>query len=238
MKRMLYRLIAYLVAGAFLGVAGWLALFAGIADNNTPVAIILALAAFGLICAGLLLKRSRMVIENGIRVNTSWNVVAMDGVCIIAATTVSLFLIDGYSSWFSGSSPLLGSDPYAMDVVLVMYLPSALVLALFVTSTGSQIVTIDAKGLVIAGAFGVENVEWANIEKLVPDEQYVIVSRVGIPMPRHLRTNLEVTTNDHNILTVYQPGLKSTSKIILEKFRQCAPPSLQDDLDTIETAWL
>lgn len=238
MVRMLYRLLAYLVAGTFLGAAGWLILYITLEGTEFSIALILTLAAIGLASAWILLKRSRANVDDGIRINTPWNVAAMDGVCIIAATIISLFIIDGNSNWFSGASPLLGSDPYAMDVVIVMYLPSALVLALFVTSTSSQTIAIDEKGLTIAGAFGVETAKWEAVEKLSPDEQYVVVSRLGVPIPRHLRTNLEIITNDSDVLTVYQPGLKSTAKAVLDKFKQQAPPRLHNDLEKIEKAWL
>ncbi|MCP4185462.1 MAG: hypothetical protein GY761_19485 [Hyphomicrobiales bacterium] len=238
MKRMLFRLIAYLVAGALFGAAGWLLLLMYSIPVAFSVKIIAILAASGLISAVLLLMPANLAFSQGIRINSPFAVALMDSVCIIAATIVSLFIIDGYSRWFTGTVPLLMNDPFVLDVVAFMYLPSALVLAWFVTSSGSQIIVIDEAGLVVAGAFGLEKAKWSEVEKLSPNEQYVIVSRLGFPMPRHLRTNLVIATNNGEFLTVYQPAFKSTMKNILEQMKVCAPFRLQSDLDEMEVAWL
>ena len=237
MKPVLFRLLGYCVAGISLGAALKFSLLTGVAANSILLTIILVPAAAGVVVSVLLLMRAGAVIPQGVRINSAWTVAAMDGVCLIASASAWFFIIDGYSKWLTGSSPLVMDDRIALDVVAVMYLPSALILALFVTSSGSQTIAIDEAGLIVAGSFGADKAGWSEIERLSADEQYVVVSRLGIPIPRHLRTNLEIATGDGDVFTVYQPGLKSTAKIILEQFREHAPPRLHQDLDKMEAAW-
>jgi hypothetical protein len=162
----------------------------------------------------------------------------MDGVCILASVIANFFIIDGYSSKFTDLAPLIMNDPYALDVIAFMYLPSLLVLALFVTATGGQSIAIDKSGLKVSGAFGVKKALWEDIKELRPDEQYVMVSRVGTAIPSRLQTNLDIVTINSETITVYQPGLKKVSREILKKIRKYAPDKLAKDLELVEAAWL
>lgn len=238
MKQMFYRVLAYLIAGALLGFASWLVLSAQLLPAKMPYLSIAALAIGGIIVAIIFIRLAATGSKRGIRVNSAIAVAMMDSVCIIAATIVSLFVIDGNSSLFSGDGPLIMVDPLALDVVVFMYLPSTLVLAAFVTSSGGQFVCIDEKGIAISGAFISGITTWNGIRKISPHEQYVMVSRVGIPIPRHLRTNLEITLEDDEGLTVVQPEFRSVKIQILDRLKEYAPARLQKDLGAIGAAWL
>ncbi len=238
MKRVLFRLIAYIFAGFSVGISVWFLLTSSLAFENTRLIIVLLIALIVAIAAFLLLKKASHIIPQGIRINSSWTVAAMDGVCILASVIASFFIIDGYSSKFSDLAPLIMIDPYALDVVAFMYLPSLIVLALFVTATGGQSIAIDRTGLKVSGAFGVKKALWDDIKTLRPDEQYVMVSRVGTAIPSHLQTNLDIVTINSETITVYQPGLKKVSREILKQIRKYAPDNLAKDLELVEAAWL
>lgn len=238
MKRVLFRLVAYILAGFSVGIAVWYILISSLSIVNTQLIIVLILALIIAIVAFLLLKKASHIIPLGIRINSSWTVAAMDTVCIVASVIASFFIIDGYAINFKDLDPLIMNDPYALDVIAFMYLPSLFILALFVTATGGQSVAIDKTGLKVSGAFGIKQTPWENIKSLQPDEQYVMVSRVGTAIPSRLQTNLEIITNIDETITVYQPGLKKVSREILEKMRQNAPLNLSEALKEIEAAWL
>lgn len=238
MKRVLFRLIAYILAGFSVGFTGWYLLVSNFAFENTRLIIVLLIALIVAIVAILILKKASHIIPEGIRINSSWTVAAMDGVCILASVIASFFIIDGYSSKFTDLAPLIMNDPYALDVIAFMYLPSLLVLAMFVTAKGGQSIAIDKSGLKVSGAFGVKKALWEDIKALRPDEQYVLVSRVGTAIPSRLQTNLDIVTINSETITVYQPGLKKVSREILKKIRKYAPDKLAKDLELVEAAWL
>lgn len=237
MKQVLFRLLAYIVAGLSLGATAWFVLFEDAVDGGIPVAVVLALAAGGVAAAILLLMRASAVVHHGIRINPPPAVAAMDGVSIIASAMATFFTIDGYSDRFASLAPRF-MDPLVADVIAFMFLPALLVLALFVTTSGGQSIAIDGTGLVVAGPFGAKKVAWDKIEKLTSNDQYVVVSRLGFPVPTHLRTNLGIATTGGEILTVYQPEFKATARDIFERMREHAPRRLSQDLDEIEAAWL
>lgn len=200
MKRVLFRLIAYILAGFSVGIAVWYLLAVDFSFKNTRLIMVLVLALLVGVFAFMLLKKASYVLSQGIRINSSWTVASMDAVCIIASTIASIFIIDGYASKFIDLSPLGVNDPYALDVISFMYLPSLLVLAIFVTATGGQSIAIDKIGVKVAGAFGETKALWKNIKVLQPNEQYVVVSRVGTAIPSRLQTNLDIITNNSEVI--------------------------------------
>lgn len=237
MKYFLYRFLAYIITGAIFGTAARLLVFDTFHTETFPMfAVIASLVAAGVGLCVWLLKKASVCQPSGIRISPLWTVAAMDVVCIIAATMAIFFIIDGYADKYLGLTRGI-TDPLVADVIAFMFLPSALVLALLVTSAGGQNITINEAGIKVTGPFGTQMVVWNEIERLRPDEQYVAVSRLGVPMPRHLRTNLEIVCGSGTI-TVYQPALKGISRQVLGRLRENAPRPLLKDLDGIEAAWL
>ncbi len=238
MRQLFYRFLAYLVTGALLGAAGWMALSAFMMETGFPTVPVIACIAGGILAAVLLLRQAAIGIGGGIRINSAMTVAMMDGVAILAATIVSLFVLDGKSEWITGEAPVVMDDPLALDVVMFMYLPAALLLAAFITGSGGQTLAVDRRGLTIAGAFGANTLDWGDITRFAPDEQWVVVSRVGLPIPRHLRTNLEIRTGDGECFTIYEPEFRSVKTRILDLLRSHAPGSLYEDLDAMASVWL
>lgn len=237
MKQLLFRLTAYLMAGLSVGFSVRFVVFDSVTGWRLPVITVMALGGIGVIIAVWLLVRASSGVSNGIRINPPWTVAAMDAVCMIASAMAVFFIVDGYGEQYFGFVQGL-ANPLLADVIVVMFLPSALILALFVTTSGGQNIDINRAGVMVSGPFGTESVSWDKIVTLEPDEQYVVVSRLGFPIPRRLRTNLEVVTSEDETLTIYQPGLKSTASIILERVNEHAPARLSQDINEIEGRWL
>jgi len=231
MTRIALRFLAYTLAGILFGGAGFMALSSVLAAAG--LAPITAIAGTALVL--YLLSNASRVPGQGIRITPARSLVAMDIVCVVAAALTGFFIFQGYASSFGGTVFLPG-DPLAADVMLFMFFPSVLVLSAVVSTTGAQRIQIDATGLVLSGKMG-GNVAWDTIKAFQPDQQYVIVSRVGLPMPKHLRTNLEVVLSNGENLKIYEPGLKSTRRKILEKLRQFSPLRLSTDIDVIAANW-
>lgn len=233
MKNILRRFLAYLIAGFSSGFAVWL-YFQSWSGLVTGLGF--AALALGLPAAMYLFRKAYDVPRNGMRTNPAWSAFASDAICLVAAATAVFFIIDGYSAQFDGFSPMLG-EPLLSDVILFMLLPAAFVLAAVVTQSAGQSVAVNSKGIVVTGPSRVAKLNWQEIELFRPDSQYVMVSRVGVPVPKRLRTNLEVITRSGETVTIYEPGLARDRKAILSAFVHYAPSGLQDDLADIESAW-
>ncbi|MBD1545971.1 PH domain-containing protein [Roseibium aggregatum] len=235
MRNLLYRFLAYLIAGFAGGAAVWL--FFQVPAGGWETGVVFLIAATGLLAAAYLLRTAGGAPVHGIRTNPAWSIMATDMVCIIAAATAMFFIVDGFSERLGGPRAMV-ADPLASDVIAFMFVPSALILAWFVAQSGSQSVAVDSDGVVVTGPFGVETFGWNEIEGFRADSQYVPVSRAGMAVPRHLRTNLQVIAGDGRTVSVYQPGLARDRRLILSALKDHAPKDLQQDLADIEAAWL
>jgi len=234
--RIILRFLAYILAGLLFGGTGFMALSSVlIAADLAPIAAVVT-GVVGTALVLYLLSQASRVSGQGIRITPARSLAAMDIICVIAAALTGFFIFQGYAATFGGTVFLPG-DPLAADVMLFMFLPAALVLSAFVSTTGAQRIHIDAGGLILSGKKG-GKISWDNITAFQPDRQYVIVSRIGLPMPKHLRTNLQVVLSNGEILNIYEPGLKSTRREILEKMRQFSPKRLSEDIDGIAANWL
>ncbi|NQU58520.1 MAG: hypothetical protein HQ513_14910 [Rhodospirillales bacterium] len=69
MKRVLYRLLAYAVAGVSIGAATRFSLFDDVLDGDVPLALVLALAAGGVVVGAVSLVRASAPLGHGIRIN-------------------------------------------------------------------------------------------------------------------------------------------------------------------------
>jgi len=236
MARIAFRFFAYLLAGVSFGGAGFLTLHPVAFFASQAPLFVISFAVFGAALTLYLLARASHVSGQGIRITPALSLAAMDLICVVASALTGFFIFEGYAAGLSGTPSPLG-DRLVADVMLFMYFPAALVLAAFVSTIGAQRLRIDADGLFISGRNG-GKAAWKDIKAIVPDRQYVVVSRIGVPMPRHLRTNMKVVFSDDEIIKVYEPGLKSTRREIVEKMRNYAPKALDEDIDEIAENWI
>jgi hypothetical protein len=230
------RFLAYCAAGIFLGPAVWI----GLVHDQFPTAdltLIIAggLGVFGFGLAVFLLRKAGGNSGKGIAVTPKSSAVAVDIICVVAAGMAGFFIVDGYAGSFG--LELLATDPLLADVIAFMFLPATLFVALFVSGMTSQKISVDSRGITLSGFTGTRHVVWDDIQSIEPDEQFVVVSRVGMPVPRHLRTNLQVTTRDGENLTLFEPATDRTKTRILSALWDLAPDRLKDQLAPIGEAW-
>lgn len=236
MRIIVSRFLAYCAAGIFLGPAVWIVC---VLDRfPSPDLPLVAAGGLGILAFGIVIYLLRKAGGNsgkGIAVTPASSAVAVDIICVIAAGMAGFFVIDGYAEGFG--LELLSTDPLAADVIAFMFLPSTVFVTLFVSGLASQKVSVDPNGFTLSGFNGTRHVSWENIRSIEPDDQYVVVSRVGMPVPRHLRTNLQVTTRDGERLTLFEPATATAKTTILSALFEHAPEHMKDQLATIGEAW-
>ena len=237
MREVVLRLLAYLVISAGAGVTGWLAIALGAHLGTVGTIVCLAGLVSG-IAIGLALLRAGAATrpDDVAPVNPARMINAMDAVSALAGAIAVFFIADGFSERIGGPASLL-DEPLAADVTAVMFLPAALVLALFVSQAARQGVEIDEDGLRIAGVSGRTRAGWHEIIEIRPERQYVLVSRLGLPIPRLLRVNVVIETRDGAVVKIVEPGLKSARRHIMMRIRHCAPTRLAERFGEIEKAW-
>lgn len=232
MSVLLSRLAAYGLAGLGLGAAGWLWLL----GLPLPAA---ALASVCIVAGAALLRRAwggvpAAVVPAGmqscrVRVTPAGALFAMDAVAVLAAATAGFFVVDGFAPRLAGVAPHV-TDPLVADVIAVMFLPAALVLAGFISMTGGQTVAMGPEGIALSGPFGTEAARWDEVTGLAWRDEHVIVTRVGVPMARRLRTNLDLHLADGRCLTILEPATRARRGMLEGGLMTYAPERLTKPL--------
>jgi hypothetical protein len=231
------RIVSYMLAGLSAGVMVWIPV-CGTPFLSDPVAFLLMpglLLPIFAVAFVLLLRQSFKIDRDGLTVSPG-QVFATDLTVMTAAATAAFFIVDGFSERLGGPQACV-TDPLAADVIAVMFVPVAAVLALFVTQTSNQRVRADEYGVHIDGISGDGMTNWADIAAFSPELQHVLVGRLGFLVPRHLRTNLVVATRSGEAHTIYDPGSASARRRILAVLRRAMPEAMRPMLKEIEQAW-
>jgi len=231
------RAAAYLISGVFFGLALWLALWSYVPQSqiNTPVLVVISGMTGGVAGAWLLKKASQGVILDDLIVSPS-QTLASDLVCVIAAALSWFFILDGYSARYFGQISC-GTDPLAADVIAFMILPAALVLALVVTQTGNQQIRIEKDGVRLRGASSSAFIPWGDIASFKTETQYVLVGRVGVLIPRHLRTNLVIVRRDGSVERIFDPGSGTARGSLVARLSKTMPEQLKESFSAVAMNW-
>lgn len=192
------------------------------------------LALVGLI-AGLWLARGIYPRLPGLAINPRWTGVTADimfglASAAMAYAVVEYALIDGLGTqpgWVDEAVRVVGSW---------MYLPATAFMSFFAANMTGQSIEITDEGIIKYGPGGREEAAWDEITGLTAKDSYVMVGRMGLPMPRKLQTKLVVKLEGDE-LVFYEPGLRSIKAEILDRLRNRVPERLQADLDEVEARW-
>lgn len=84
---------------------------------------------------------------------------------------------------------------------------------------------------------GKDQVAWVGISQVSSARQYVVVSRLGILVPRHLRTNLEIKQQDGKTLTVFEPATRPAKNQLVSALLAHAPAGLHAQIETVAESW-
>ncbi len=236
MRKIALRFAAYLLAGSTLGGAAFVALQFDAPNSVGVLLLVLVTAGCGAIATIILLARTFPDHAGGLRTTHPVALTAMDAICVISSVVTCFLIFDGYAVWLVDHSPMIG-EPLLSDVMAFMFLPSALILAGFITSSGSQSVSIDETGISVSGHSETIACSWQDVDSLKANEQYIVVSRVGIPVPKRLRVNLDIVLANGDEITIYEPGLRSAKKAVLKKLRAHAPERLDENLSELAQHW-
>ena len=228
------RFLAYCLSGLVVGFAVWFAV--ALMWQPPRAAMALAIGLIGVIGAILLLLRTGNVTGHEQETQSRGATWASDILCLVGAAVAGFFIMDGFTERL-GLLPSIFDEPLAADVIAFMFLPATAILAWFVTQSASQTVAIDAEGLRVSRFGDTVTVSWPEIEGVKVESQYVLVSRVGTPMPRKLRTNLIVKAGTGDQITIIDPASKSGRQRLMARMKQFAPERLREALFRVEADW-
>lgn len=173
--------------------------------------------------------------RRGIEINPRWAVVFGDVVFVLGLGVLTAGPLDyALPHWF-GLLPLL--DEPLQVTLSIMYLPCLFLLAWMAANLGSQSLEVDPGGVVWHCPVASRFLAWDDIISLSLRKSYVMVSRVGMPMPRRLQTKLVFKLAGDREQEMFEPGTKNRKQTILAALTQHAPNRLHRDLERLLQEW-
>lgn len=184
---------------------------------------------------GLWVMRRAYAPRRGMAINPRWVAVFADVVFVLAMGVLAAGPLDyGLERWL-GLLPLM--DQALQMTLCIMYLPSLFFLAWMAANLGGQSLEVDSTGVTWHGPVASRLLPWDHIRSLNLHNSYVMVSRVGLPIPRRLQTKLVFELINGQEQELFEPGARKRKQGLLAALAEYAPNRLHSDLRSIAEQW-
>ena len=184
---------------------------------------------------GLWLMRGIFVKRPGIRINPQGAVLFADTVFVVGMGVLSLGPVDLVMQHWIGLLPLI--EEAFQATFSIMYLPCLLFLTYFTSNMGGQSLQVTRQGVVWHGPVSSRALKWEQITGLDLRSDYVMVNRVGLPMPRRLQTRLVFKLGGDDEISLFEPGTKLRKSLILDALGKYIPARLGKDMERVSQKW-
>ena len=173
--------------------------------------------------------------RRGMEINPRWAVVFGDVVFVLSMGVLAAGPFDyALEHWF-GLVPLM--DEPLQVTLSMMYLPCLFFLAWMAANLGGQSLEVGPGGVLWHGPATSRLLAWDDILSLDLRDSHVMVSRIGLPMPRRLQTKLVFKLTGDQEQEMFEPGTKHRKQAILAALTNYAPNRLRSDLGRISKEW-
>ena len=184
---------------------------------------------------GLWILRRAYAPRRGMEITPRWAVVFSDIVFVLAMGVLAAGPFDYALQNWLGLLPLM--DEPLQVTLAIMYLPCLFFLAWMAANLGGQSLEVSSKGVTWYGPTTSRLLVWDDIRSLNLRNSYVMVSRVGMPMPRRLQTKLVFELAGDQEQEMFEPGTKQRKQCLLAALTEYAPNRLRSDLGRISKEW-
>ena len=169
---------------------------------------------------GLLLMMSLYLKKQGIMIAKTWSVLLWD----IIVICFSVFFLYGaidllFMKLFKTG---MGTEEFIQFMGVFWVFLGIPALALFISASAAQAVTINEKGIYLNGLFSKKCISWDDLKDIEVSEIHSVKKAGGIIAPRQLMKIMRLEGETSSI-TLMEPPLKSTKKRILDALFTHAP---------------
>lgn len=200
------------------------------------LALILRIIGTIAILAGMFLARRLYNPKHGIMINPQrvailWDVIVMIFTIVAAYMVVCTVLLKGLfvTPFFNDDfSILMGNFFFFFSVPLV---------AFYISRLSFQSIEIDTDGIKVDSLRGKDTISWDSLESMDFSDEYVMVGRVGVLVPRQLQKRLKIKDTAGHTIIINEPQLKSVKRDISLKFEQYAPVELIEKIKVLMNKW-
>ena len=192
------------------------------------------LAGAASLIMGLLLMMGLYLKKQGIMIAKTWSVLLWDIILIC----ISVF-------FFYGAIDLLfmklfqtgmGTEEFIQFMGVFWVFVVIPVMALFISASAAQAVTINETGIYLNGFFSKKFVSWDDLKDIEVSEIYSVKKAGEITAPKQLMKVMRLEGETSSI-TLMEPPLKSTKKCILDALLTHAPEKWKEVIEEQGKVW-
>ncbi len=183
----------------------------------------------GLVLLNGLYPQKRGIMVTPPAVSKLWDFLSF---CFVALSAYAA--IDYILSHFLGTVAKIEEEFHFMGIFFIFLgLP---ILSLFTSLTSAQSIVVERTGVTSYGLGGEKFMSWGELKEINIQNQYVLVTRVGLPMPKKLRKVLELKGTTKSI-RINEPPLNATKERIVSSLLKNVPEEWKDEVTRIGQEW-
>ncbi len=192
------------------------------------------LAGAASLIMGLLLMTGLYLKKQGIMIAKTWSVLLWD----IIVICFSVFFFYGAIDllFMKLFETRMGTEEFIQFMGVFWVFLGIPALALFISASAAQAVTISEKGIYLNGLFSKIFVSWDDLKDIEVSEMYTAKKAGGITAPKQLMKIMRLKGETSSI-TLMEPPLKSTKKRILDALLTHAPEKWKAIIEEQGKVW-
>ena len=185
---------------------------------------------------GFMLVRRLYIRKRGIMVNPQGIAILYDVITLIFAIPSAYMIVSTILTKTMFIPPIIDED-FGIFMGIFFFCVGLPILTLYTSRFTSQSVEIDPEGIHVDSLIEKDSITWESFDSMDFSDEYVVVGRVGILMPRQLQKRLKLESKTGQHLIINEPQLKSVKRQIALRFEQHTPDHLRDKIKQILDKW-
>ena len=185
---------------------------------------------------GFMLVRRLYIRKRGIMVNPQGIAILYDVITLIFAIPSAYMIVSTILTKTMFIPPIIDED-FGIFMGIFFFCVGLPILTLYTSRFTSQSVEIDPEGIHVDSLIEKDSITWESFDSMDFSDEYVVVGRVGILMPRQLQKRLKLESKTGQHLIINEPQLKSVKRQIVLRFEQHAPDHLRDKIKQLLAKW-
>lgn len=202
--------------------------------NALPVT--LKIVGLILLILGIWLLTTVYTKRSGIMINPQRVAMLYDGVALLFGLPAAWLLASvGFEKWLY-IEPFF-DDEYMAFMGVFFYIFGIPFISAFTGRFTSQALVINEKGILIDNIRNKTLIAWNEIAGFDFSDEYVLVGRLGMPMPRKIQKSLKIHTKNGDAEIINEPQLKSVKEKIKKEVEKKSPVIVKEKILSILSDW-
>ena len=188
--------------------------------------IILKIIGIILFACGILLLKRLYVRKRGIMINPARIALLYDFITLLFGVPSAYMLANVVMLKLFYVEPIT-SEEFILFQGAFFFVLGIPFVTLYTSRFTSQSVLINSKGIFVDSLLFTDFIDWESLKSIDFSNDYVLVSRVGMPIPKKLQQCLKLIGDNEKTILINEPQLKSVKRKIIAKLDEHTPASIK-----------